>query len=212
MSLVRPLPVPPRGPLPHTGWLDGFGRYDDLGRLMMALAPVALLTAWAMARRRHSGSSPAQAWRLSLAEVGIVYLTLPAVWVTLLPGARAGEVAGSVSLTPLRDIATSDTFQILGNLLLLAPLGFLAPVAFRTLASMPRVLALAATCSATIETAQYVLRLDRVSSVDDVLLNTAGAGLAALASRPWWRVPRSTPAWRRGDQTHERSDVRAATD
>ena len=32
-----------------------------------------------------------------------------------------------------------------------------------------------------------MLRLDRVSSIDDVLLNTAGAGLAALASRGWWR-------------------------
>jgi glycopeptide antibiotics resistance protein len=38
-----------------------------------------------------------------------------------------------------------------------------------------------------IELAQYVFRLDRVSSVDDVLINAAGAGLAALASRPWWR-------------------------
>ncbi|WP_420853236.1 VanZ family protein [Segeticoccus rhizosphaerae] len=35
------------------------------------------------------------------------------------------------------------------------------------------------------ETAQYVLQLDRVFSIDDVLLNTVGAGLAALASRPW---------------------------
>jgi glycopeptide antibiotics resistance protein len=52
-----------------------------------------------------------------------------------------------------------------------------------------RILALAAVCSTLIETAQYVFQLDRVSSVDDVLLNTAGAGLAALASRHWWRVP-----------------------
>ncbi|MFF5056526.1 hypothetical protein ACFY1S_25415 [Micromonospora sp. NPDC000663] len=35
--------------------------------------------------------------------------------------------------------------------------------------------------------AQYALRLDRASSVDDVLLNAAGAGLAALASRRRWR-------------------------
>ncbi|MFI5695366.1 hypothetical protein ACIA58_26165 [Kribbella sp. NPDC051586] len=33
------------------------------------------------------------------------------------------------------------------------------------------------------------------SSVDDVLLNTAGAGLAALASRRWWLTSsRQTPA------------------
>ncbi|WP_214417233.1 VanZ family protein [Sphaerisporangium fuscum] len=41
---------------------------------------------------------------------------------------------------------------------------------------------------AAVGTAQYVLRLDRVSSVDDVSINTAGAGPAALASRRWWRA------------------------
>jgi glycopeptide antibiotics resistance protein len=34
---------------------------------------------------------------------------------------------------------------------------------------------------------RYALDLGRVSSVDDVLLNTLGAVLAAQASRPWRR-------------------------
>jgi glycopeptide antibiotics resistance protein len=87
-----------------------------------------------------------------------------------------------VSLVPLRDLATMSTFQVAGNLLLLAPLGFLAPVRFQALRSVPRVTALAAMCSVLIETAQYVLPLDRVSSVDDVLLNATGAGAAASVS------------------------------
>ncbi len=91
-----------------------------------------------------------------------------------------------MSLMPLRDLVTMSTGQVVGNLLILAALGLLAPVRFAALASLPRILALAAVGSTLIETAQYVLQLDRVSSVDDVLLNTAGAGLAALASRPWW--------------------------
>ena len=70
-------------------------------------------------------------------------------------------------------------------------LGFLVPLRFPALASVPRILALAAGCSVLVEAAQYVLRLDRVSSVDDVLLNAAGAGLAALASRRWWRCGQS---------------------
>jgi hypothetical protein len=61
-----------------------------------------------------------------------------------------------------------------------------APQRFPALASVPRILALAAGCSVLVEAAQYVLRLDRMSSVDDVLLNTADAALAALASRRWW--------------------------
>jgi glycopeptide antibiotics resistance protein len=163
--------------------------YDDVARVNVALLPIAFLAVWAMARRRQRAwSSPAWAWRLSLSEVGIVYLTLPAVWLTMLPGARAGQDPARVSLVPLRDLVTMSSFQVVGNLLLLAPLGFLVPVRFQSLASMPRVLAVAATGSMQIETAQYVLPLDRVASVDDLLLNTAGAGLAALASHHWWRV------------------------
>jgi glycopeptide antibiotics resistance protein len=92
-----------------------------------------------------------------------------------------------VSLVPLRDLLTMGPLGILGNLLVFAALGFFAPLRFAALASVPRILALAAGCSILVEAAQYVLRLDRVSSVDDVLLNAAGAGLAALASRRWWR-------------------------
>ena len=64
-----------------------------------------------------------------------------------------------------------------------------AALRFTALASVPRILALAAGCSVLVETAQYVLPMDRVSSVDDVLLNAAGAGLAALVSRRWWLTP-----------------------
>jgi glycopeptide antibiotics resistance protein len=132
---------------------------------------------------------------MSLAEVGIVYGTVPWVWMIMLPGHRAGAVPGRVSLVPGRDLLAilagpppSAVRQIVGNLLVFAALGFFAPVRFAVLASVTRILALAAGCSVLVETAQYVLRLDRVSSVDDVLLNAAGAVLAALASRRWWRA------------------------
>ncbi len=166
-------------------WLDTF---TGIALVTAAALPVALLTASALARwRMATGSSTQWAWRRSLAEVGIVYGTLPFVWLTMLPGAFAGRVPGRVSLVPLRDLVTMPAGQVIGNLLVFAALGFLAPMRFSGLASLPRILALAAAASASIEVAQYVLQLDRVSSVDDVLLNTAGAGLAALASRAWWR-------------------------
>ncbi|WP_308258161.1 VanZ family protein [Pseudonocardia lacus] len=159
----------------------------------VALLPVAALAVWVLARtRRAAGATPRWALRGSLAEVGIVYGTLPWVVMTMLPGGRAGEVPGRVSLLPLADLVTMDRGQVVGNLLVLAALGFCAPVRFAALASVPRVLVLAACCSASIEVAQYALQLDRVSSVDDVLLNTTGAGLAALASRRRWRATRPT--------------------
>jgi glycopeptide antibiotics resistance protein len=83
---------------------------------------------------------------------------------------------------PLRDLFEMGLLGIVGNLLVFAALGFFAPMRFAALAAVPRILALAAGCSVLIETAQYVLQLDRVSSVDDVLLNAAGAVPAALAS------------------------------
>ena len=53
---------------------------------------------------------------------------------------------------------------------------------------MWQVAALAAVCSVTVESLQYLLDLGRVASVDDVLLNTGGAVLAALMSHRWWRI------------------------
>jgi VanZ like family len=172
------------------GW---FGTVTGVLRITVAALPLAALAVWALARRRSVAGAP-HTWRMSLAEVGIVYGTVPWVWMTMLPGGRAG-VPGQVSLVPLRDLHTilasgplTATVQIVGNLLVFAALGFFAPLRFAALASVGRVLALAAGCSVLVEIAQYVLRLDRVSSVDDVLLNAAGAGLAALVSRRWWRA------------------------
>jgi len=99
-----------------------------------------------------------------------------------------------LSLVPLRDLITMGPIGIGGNLLIFAALGFFAPMRFAALASVPRILALGAGCSILVETAQYVFQLDRVSSVDDVLVNAAGAGLAALASRRWWRTAAEVPS------------------
>ncbi len=170
------------------GWHGWVGTFTGVVLLTVAALPLAALAAWALARwRRLTGATAARAWRMTLADVGIVYGTVPPVWLILLPGDEDGAV---VNLVPLRDLLTMDAGQIVGNLLVFAALGFLGPLRFAALASVRRVLALGAGCSVLVETAQYVLQLDRVSSVDDVLLNTAGAGLAALASRRWWRAGR----------------------
>jgi hypothetical protein len=157
--------------------------------LMMLLGlPPAALVAGALAYRRRADGA-AWAWRRSVAEVGMVYGTVPLVWMTMQPGPGAGVVPGRVSLVPLRDLVTMGPLGIGGNLLILAALGFFAPMRFAALASVPRILALGAGCSILIELTQYVLRLDRVSSVDDVLINATGAVLAGLASRRWWSAP-----------------------
>ncbi|WP_200931364.1 VanZ family protein [Frankia sp. R43] len=174
------------------GWHGWVGTFNGVALITVAVLPLAALAVWVLARRRRAaGTAPACAWRTSLAEVGIVYGTVPAVWMIMLPGGRDGAASPArVRLVPLQDLLAiiaagplTATGQIVGNLLVFAALGFLAPLRFAALASTPRILALAAGCSILVEIAQYVLPLDRVSSMDDVLLNTAGAGLAALASR-----------------------------
>ncbi|MFC5186912.1 VanZ family protein [Actinomadura harenae] len=177
------------------GWHGLFGTFTGVALITVAVLPVAALVVGVLARRRRAAGVPtALARRWSLAEVGIVYGTVPWVWMILLPGSHPGADP-RVSLVPLRDLfailsgsPVTATAQIVGNLLVFAALGFFCPQRFPALASVPRALALGAGCSALVETAQYVLRLDRVSSVDDVLVNAAGAGLAALASRRWWRA------------------------
>ena len=177
------------------------GCYDTFnGPLLMMLVglPLPALLVWALASLRRA-AGVAAAWRMALAEVGMVYGTVPLVWLTLQPGSGAGIVPARVSLIPLRDLVTMGPIGIGGNLLILAALGFFAPMRFAALASVPRILALGAGCSVLVETAQYVFRLDRVSSVDDVLVNAAGALLAGLASRRWWRTSTAVPSDRRAE-------------
>jgi glycopeptide antibiotics resistance protein len=178
-------------------WQEWVGTETGVVLCTMYGLPFAVLAVLVLALRRRAAGAE-QPWRMSLAEVGIVYGTVPWVWLVLLPGEHPGN-PGSLSLVPLRDLFAiiadergMATGQIVGNLLVFAALGFFGPIRFAGLASLPRVLALAAGSSITIEVAQYVLRLDRVSSVDDVLLNTAGAVLAAVLSYYWWRARTST--------------------
>lgn len=170
-------------PIRRPQWQIWVGTVNGVALIAVVALPLAAMAVWALARRRRAAGTTS-AWRMSLAEVGIVYGTVPWVWMIML----AGDRAGAVSLVPLRDLLTMAPGQIVGNLLVFAALGFFAPLRFTELASVPRILALAAGCSVLVETAQYVLPLNRVSSVDDVLLNAAGAGLAALGSRRCWRA------------------------
>ncbi len=173
-------------------WHGCFDTENGVVFMTLLGVPLAALVAWALARRRRA-AGVTSAWRMSLAEVGLVYGTVPFVWLTMMPGEGAGVVPGRVSLVPLRDLVEMGQLGIAGNLLVFAALGFFAPMRFAALASLPRVLALGAGCSVLVEIAQYAFRLDRVSSVDDVLVNAAGAVLAALASRRWWRTRTEVP-------------------
>lgn len=59
-------------------WHDWVGTFTGVVHITVAALPLAALAVWALARRRSAtGTTPAWAWRMSLAEVGIVYGTVP---------------------------------------------------------------------------------------------------------------------------------------
>lgn len=86
-------------------WHGCFDTFNGVVLLTLAALPLAALVVWALARRRRA-AGVMSAWRISLAEVGMVYGTVPFLWMTLMPGGGAGTAPARVSLVPLRDLAT----------------------------------------------------------------------------------------------------------
>jgi glycopeptide antibiotics resistance protein len=163
----------------------GVGRWVPVVVVSVAALPVAAVVVGWLTRRRVAGGKPRSiAIRQSVAEVGMVVGTLPWVWMILTPTSAAREI----HLVPLVDLAhqlngdvATAIVQVGGNLLVFAAFGVFAPLRWRL--GPVAVLVIAAAGSATLEALQYLLDLGRVSAVDDVMVNAAGAGLAALASR-----------------------------
>ena len=86
----------------------------------------------------------------------------------------------------------SEARELIGNVALFVPLGFLLPVAARTCRRLWVTLAAAAGLSILIETVQALLP-SHATDVDDVILNTAGAALGFLAfAMIAWTVRRRT--------------------
>lgn len=148
----------------------------------LLILPVGSAVAYPLLVRRHGR-------RRAFAQVGLVAGTLPFLVMLFTPQATPRSLA----LVPFRDVPSwfSDSAgtaaeQLGGNLLALAAAGFFLPMLFPAVASLPRIVAVAASASTGIELLQWVLAIGRVSSVDDIVVNTLGAGLAALLSRPWW--------------------------
>ncbi|MFJ4343310.1 VanZ family protein [Streptomyces sp. NPDC088915] len=156
---------------------------------------LAAAGAW-QARRIIRDEVSITPWRgRAIFGVLATFALAPFLLVTLMRGAGVGS---SISLIPFKefwaafsnsDVAFSDVtfFNFVGNMLLLVPFGaalsFLWPSPRRTL----KVALTASVISLAVEAAQYALSLGRVSSIDDVLLNTIGATMGALLVRRWSR-------------------------
>ncbi|MEE1927903.1 VanZ family protein [Streptomyces sp. TRM 70351] len=165
-----------------------------------------------MPRHRPDGRTAARvrtAGRVLLAG----YL-LVAGWLTLRP--RSVPWVDPVNVTPLATLraewaagAQEALAQLSGDLLLLAPLGALLPLASGTLG--PRLFSFARTVGAValVSLAVEVVRTSvpgQTGNVDALLLNTAGAALAHVVLSPFVRE-----LFRRADAAH-RAGAAGATE
>jgi glycopeptide antibiotics resistance protein len=159
------------------------GVVDRWGHVLLACAVgVPVLVVLIAVRARWVG------WRLAAAELGSVAGTLPWLWMILTPLPQPG----AVHPVPFQEVPDylhmpwgEFVVQVGGNLAVFAAFGALTPVRWRM--RLATVAVAAAAGSITVETLQWALDLGRVMSADDVMLNTTGALLAALATRPWHR-------------------------
>lgn len=158
--------------------------------LPVVATAVALVLAGLVGRRhlvacyRQRGVPAGLAIRRALATTAMVVWTLPWLVLVLTPLDAPREVR----LVPFRDLVEiladrplTAFFQIVGNLLVFAAVGFGLGMGWQV--RFAYVVAAAAGMSIVVEALQYALALGRVLSIDDVLLNAAGAGLALLAAQ-----------------------------
>jgi glycopeptide antibiotics resistance protein len=150
----------------------------------------------------------APARRAALEALFVGYLAV-ALYVVFLPlPVRPGDTrsrSGYVNLVPMhtvveiaRDFPGLVVQQLVGNVVLFVPLGFLLPLLDRRCRRFVTTAAVALSSSAGIEIVQLALLLTlgarRSVDVDDVILNVAGAGLGYLAWRAAQAPARSSVA------------------
>ncbi|RSN09874.1 VanZ family protein [Streptomyces sp. WAC 05977] len=154
-----------------------------------ALLGWPLLAAHRRRRRRAApfSASATAAVDMTLALACFLVLCLVTMPVTGVQGSRLNLEPGTDLRLALTDGA--NLWQALGNVLLLSPLGALLPVRSRRLRSLARIALGALAVSVLVEGTQYLIQAGRVTSADDILLNTLGAVAgAALSKRLWHRL------------------------
>ncbi|MER7863148.1 VanZ family protein [Amycolatopsis japonica] len=164
-----------------------------------ALLGWPLLAAHRRRRRRADlfSASATAAVDMTLVLTCFLVLCLVTMPVTGAQSSRLNLEPGTDLRLALNDGA--NLWQALGNVLMLSPLGALLPLRFRRLRSLGRIALGALAVSVLVEGTQYLIQAGRVTSADDILLNTLGAVAGAAVSKRLWhrldvRPPVAIPA------------------
>ncbi len=160
----------------------------ELTRLVLIAVALAAIGGCLMFLRRRDRAPLDVALHRAVLDALLVLSILVILVVTLVP--QPGLGGRRVSLVPFREIrqaisegtvAGTGLLAVLGNVLVFVPFGFVASTRWPSLARLSSIAVAAALFSISLEVAQYFMG-GRSSSIDDVLLNTAGATLGALAA------------------------------
>jgi len=165
------------------------------------LTAVAVFVAWRVIVWRRRGGDPLREAVIALLfgwALVVVRLTFFPMIIIFYDWYGSSNLIPFGSITQLiTDTPASVAFEnIAGNLLLFVPVGFLLPMLFVRLRSIPGLGWRAAVISATIEILQTFTR-SRAFDVDDIILNTLGALAGYGGYVVFARLVRSSEAGRR---------------
>lgn len=147
---------------------------------LSAILIVALAGAWASRGGRRPSFSPLRGalWVLAATCACATYV------ITLFPfngwGSEISLMPFATLVQMVSDPTATTVLQLLGNVLLLSWVGLLLPALAARAQSIAMITLAGAGISVLIETLQYVTSSGRVTTVDDVILNTVGVLVGAL--------------------------------
>ncbi|MQA08790.1 MAG: hypothetical protein GEU98_09630 [Pseudonocardiaceae bacterium] len=163
---------------------------DEVLTTWVTALPLITFVWWLLIKWRTRADDYRLAATTAVLDISLVLTTLSVLYVVTVPMSEVP--VGMTKLAPGADIEAGvfgheSIWQVIGNLVLMVPIGAIAPLRIRPLYGLGRVALAAAALSLVIELTQYVLASGRVTATDDVLLNTIGAVLGAMITQRWWR-------------------------
>ncbi len=168
-----------------------------IGLPLSALASVILYLPFFLRGRKYKmpGARHLACYALTVMSALIIYVTLLVGGISFFPDYRLLNLQPFVWLTHTYEMGFARMIQqLVSNILMFVPLGFLMPIAFPKLRSFWRMSLCALGITVLIEIVQYFT--GRSADIDDVIMNTVGgmigfgiyAGINLLfRQKNWWR-------------------------
>jgi VanZ family protein len=169
--------------------------FDGLVPAVLLLLPVAAVTAAVSValRVRRFRAAASRTLADPLLDALLIYCSLLVGYLVFTPQTTSID---PIQLDPGNDLAMAldaqpgdslPWIQLVGNVLLFAPLGAMLPMRLAWLDNVLKVALVALLASCVIELLQLLFVSGRVVSTDDVVLNTTGGTLGSLLTKGLWR-------------------------